>query len=60
VELTGMSHSTIEKGIREDDNKHHAEIKFSDKDMIKLRLKPHSLYPKWNYAMLPDSSTPNI
>ncbi|MGP8321921.1 MAG: ISAzo13-like element transposase-related protein [Methanosarcinaceae archaeon] len=30
--------------------------KFTDEEMKKLNLKPNSLHPKWNYALMPSKS----
>src|SRR5574337_870365 len=52
-----ISATKTKKGLkvaaRLDEKEYVAGIKFSDEDMAKLRLEPHSLHPKWNYSILP-------
>ncbi len=38
---------------RVDDKEYATGIKHSDEEMAKLRIETHSLYPKWNYTILP-------
>ena len=38
---------------RMDDKEYATGIKHSDEEMAKLRIETHSLYPKWNYTILP-------
>ena len=61
IKLIGSTRTKngLKVAVREDNNKYPTGIKFSDEDMKKLHLKPHSLHPKWNYTLLPDSSTSN-
>ncbi|EQD34930.1 rhodopirellula transposase [mine drainage metagenome] len=36
------------------DKKHYKKAqKFTDDDMKKIKLKPHAVYPEWNYTILP-------
>lgn len=52
-----ISSTKTKKGLtvaaRLDEKEYIAGFKFSDEDMAKLRIKPHSLHPKWNYSILP-------
>ncbi len=50
----------LKVAVHEDNNKYAMGVKFSDEDMAKLHLEPHSLHPKWNYTLLPDGSTQNV
>ncbi len=61
IQLIGSTETKkgFKVAVREDNNKYPTGVKFSDGDMTKLHLKPHSLHPKWNYTLLPDSSTPD-
>ena len=61
IKLIGstITKNGLKVAVREDNNKYPIGIKFSDQDMKKLHLEPHSFHPKWNYTLLPDSSTPN-
>ena len=61
IKLIGSTRTKngLKVAVREDNNKYPTGIKFSDEDMKKLHSKPHSLHPKWNYTLLPDSSTSN-
>lgn len=52
-----ISATKTKKGLtvaaRLDEKEYIAGVKFSDEDMAKLLIEPHSLHPKWNYSILP-------
>ncbi len=52
-----ISATKTRKGLtvaaRMDEKEYIAGIKFSEEDMAKLLIEPHSLHPKWNYSILP-------
>ncbi|MGP8337212.1 MAG: ISAzo13 family transposase, partial [Methanosarcinaceae archaeon] len=39
-----------------DEKEYELGRKFTDEEMKKLNLKPNSLHPKWNYALMPSKS----
>ena len=56
-----ISATTTKKGLkvvaRLDKRKYERGIVFSDEDMAKLNIKTHTLYPKWNYSIMPRKDT---
>lgn len=38
---------------RLDENRYEKGKKFTDEDMAKLKIQPHTLHPKWNYTIIP-------
>ncbi len=52
-----ISATKTKKGLtvaaRLDEKEYIAGIKFSNEDMAKFQIEPHSLHPKWNYSILP-------
>ena len=52
-----ISSTTTKKGLivvaRLDEKKYEGGRKFTDEQMTKIRLKNHTLFPKWNYTIIP-------
>ncbi len=52
-----ISATTTKKGLKVvaslDKRKYEGGIVFSGEDMAKLKIKTHTLHPKWNYSILP-------
>ncbi len=56
-----ISATTTKSGLKIkaqlDKNKYETGIKISDKEMKRLKIQPHQLYPQWNYTIFPRDLT---